>query len=174
MPRREATATIAPASNVMSAEEFLACYRKIKDTKRLKDEASSAHKAAREDFKSKGGDLNALKIVDHLQSLDDADAELRMRETLRYAAWLDLEIGTQAELFDGEPQIDLTASVSAQHREWQAEQDGYKAGKAGEPIDNNKFPGGSPLHVRWRAGWNDGQAALGAAMKPKDPDIETA
>jgi hypothetical protein len=149
----------------MSPEEFLACYREIKDTKRAKDEASSAHKAAREKFKSRGGDLNALKITDHLQSLDDAEAELRMRETIRYAAWLGLEIGTQVDMFGDAPQVDLTASVQSQHREWQAEQDGYKAGRAGEPIDNNKFAGGSPLYARWRSGWNDGQAALAMTLK---------
>lgn len=167
MARGEA-AVKTPASNLVSPEEFLESYRRIKDTKRVKDEAAAAHKAAREDFKSKGGDLNALKIVDHLQGLDDAEAELRMRETLRYAAWLGLEIGTQTELFEGAPQVDLTASVTAAHREWQTEQDGYKSGKAGEPIDNCPHPGGSPLHTRWRSGWQDGQAALAMAMKPKD------
>jgi ribosome modulation factor len=159
-----------PASNEMPPEEFLEHYRRIKDTKRLKDEASSAHKAAREDFKAKGGDLNALKIVDHLQGLDDAEAELRMRETLRYAAWLGLEIGTQTELFGDAPMIDLTANVRAEHASWEVEQSGYKAGKAGEPIDNCPHPGGSPHHTRWRSGWHDGQAALAATMKPKDDE----
>ncbi len=168
MARGDSAALQAPASNAVSPEEFLALYRRIKDTKRAKDEASSAHKAAREDFKAKGGDLNALKIVDHLQGLDDAEAELRMRETLRYAAWLGLEIGTQIELFGETPQIDLTASVTAAHREWETEQAGYKAGKGGEPIDNCPHPGGSPHHTRWRSGWHDGQAALVATMKPQE------
>lgn len=168
MARSGDAAVTAPASNAVSPEEFLALYRRIKDTKRAKDEAASAHKASREDFKSKGGDLNALKIVDHLQGLDDAEAELRMRETLRYAAWLGLEIGTQVDLFGGTPQVDLTANVQAQHREWQVEQDGYKAGKAGEPIDNCPHPGGSPFHAHWRSGWHDGQAALAATLKPDE------
>ena len=162
-----ATVTV-PVSNAMSPEDFLEHYREIKDTKRVKDEAAAAHKAARERFKSRGGDLNAMKIVDHLSGLDDAEAELRMRETIRYAAWLGLEIGTQTALFDDAPQVDLTANVAAQHREWAAEQSGYKAGKAGEPIDNNPHAGGSPYFERWRYGWNDGQAAAVAAMPKKE------
>ena len=152
-------------TNGMAPEDFLAHFRAIKDTKRAKDEAGAAHKAAREAFKAAGGDLNALKIVDHLMSLDDADAELRMRETLRYCGWLDLPLGTQADLFGGEAPPDLTASVTAQHREWQAEQDGYKAGKDGEPIDNNPHPSASPFFTRWRTGWHDGVTARTVSEK---------
>ena len=152
------------ASNGMNPEDFLTAYREIEETKKAKDEASAAHKAAREKFKAAGGDLNAFKIVKHLQGLDDAEAELRMRETIRYASWLGLEVGTQSDLFSGAP-VDLTINVQSQHREWQAEQDGYKAGKAGEPIDNCPHSGGSPLTARWRQGWHDGQTALGMAMK---------
>jgi hypothetical protein len=125
-------------SNVMAPEAFLAHYREMRNTKRAKEEASAGHKAARERFKAAGGDLNAMKIVDHLSGLDDAEAELRMREMIRYAAWLG---------------------------EWQAEQDGYKAGKAAEPIDNNPHAGGSPYFSRWRQGWTDGQASIAASMK---------
>jgi ribosome modulation factor len=172
MPRgkRDETAVMPRDNNGLAPEDFLTLYRAIKDTKRLKDEAAAAHKAARENFKAAGGDLNAMKIVDHLQGLDDAEAELRMRETLRYAAWLGLEIGTQTELFGSAPQVDLTASVASQHREWEAEQAGYKAGKASEPIDNCPHSGGSPYFSRWRQGWNDGQAALAMTLKPKDDE----
>ena len=169
MPKAHAP-VIEVKTNGLAPEDFLKLYRAIKDTKRVKDEASSAHKAARENFKAAGGDLNAMKIVDHLQGLDDAEAELRMRETLRYAAWLGLEIGTQIDMFGDAPQVDLTASVASQHREWEAEQAGYKAGKAGEPIDNCPHSGGSPYFVRWRQGWNDGQAALAATLKPNDDE----
>lgn len=168
MPRRsEPLSDTAMASNGMSPEDFLRHYRAMKEAKRRKVEAAEAFKAARADFKAAGGDLNAFKIVEHLQTLDDADAELRMRETLRYAAWLDLDIGTQTDMFGDGPQVDLTGAVQAQHREWQAEQDGYKAGKDGQPIDNCPHAGGSPFFTRWRAGWRDGQAALVSTMKPK-------
>lgn len=160
--------TMQKESNGIAPEDFLSLYRAMKDTKRQKDEAAAAHKAARENFKAAGGDLNAMKIVDHLQKVDDAEAELLMRETLRYAGWLGLEIGTQTELFGDAPQIDLTAGIQSQHREWEVEQAGYKAGKAGEPIDNCPHPGGSPFFTRWRSGWHDGQAALAVTLKPKD------
>lgn len=155
---RNQTAAAEPQSNVISPEDFLACYREIRDTKRAKDEAGAAHKAARERAKSRGIDLNALKIVEHLSTLDDADAELRMRETLRYAAWMGMEVGTQPDMFGGEAPVDLTGKVQSQHREWDAEQKGYKAGKDGEPIDNCPFSGGSPFVSRWRQGWQDGNA----------------
>ena len=83
---------------------------------------------------------------------------------------LGLEIGAQTELFGEQPSmVNLTGAVQTAHREWQCEQDGYKAGKAGEPIDNNPHPGGSPYFTRWRAGWQDGQAALAVGMK-KPPE----
>ncbi len=177
MPRRqsEPDGDTSLASNGMSPEEFLKHYRAMKDAKRCKEEAGEAFKATRAAFKAVGGDLNAFKIVEHLQSLDDADAELRMRETLRYASWLDLDIGTQADMFGGAQQINLTGAVQAEHQAWVSEQAGYKSGKDGEPIDNCPHPGGSPFHVSWRRGWHDGQAAIAAAMRPKDdPEAHAA
>lgn len=163
------------ASNGMSPEEFLKHYRAMKDAKRRKEEAGEAFKAARADFKAAGGDLNAMKIVEHFQTLDDTDAELRMRETLRYASWLDLDIGTQTDMFGDAPQVNLTGAVQAEHQSWVAEQAGYKSGKDGEPIDNCPHAGGSPYHVSWRRGWHDGQAALAVGLKPKDdPEAQAA
>lgn len=159
-------ADVKVATNGLAPERFLHLYREIKDTKRLKDEAAAAHKAAREAAKAAGMDMNALKIVEHLASLDDADAELRMRETLRYAAWMGLEVGTQTDLFGGDGGPKLTDKIVGQHAEWKAEQDGYDAGKAGKPRDDNPLPGASPLRARWDAGWHDGRAQRDAAKKP--------
>lgn len=166
MARKPAADTATLETNGIAPEDFLAHYRRIRDTKRAKEEAGAAHNAAKQQAKAAGIDLNALKIVEHLASLDDADAELRMRETLRYANWMGLEVGTQVDMFDA-PAADLTGKVASEHKEWKAEQDGYEAGKKGEPIDNNPFPGGSPFYSRWRSGWNDGQAFLASKLAPK-------
>jgi ribosome modulation factor len=164
-----ATNTAAPQSNVISPERFLSLYRDIKDTKRHKEEAAAAHKAAKDRAKSEGVDLNSLKIVEHLTTLDDAEAELRMRETLRYAAWLGLEVGTQADMFGEGDGPRLTDKITGQHQEWKAEQDGYTAGKDGEPADNCPHPGTSPLRERWMTGWRDGHAHA-CSLKPQAPE----
>ena len=151
---------------MISPEDFLSVYRDLKDKKRRKEEAAAAFTAAKQHAKSLGVDLNALKIVEHLASLDDADAELRMRETLRYAAWMGLEIGTQPDMFE-QPEVSLASQVAAQHNEWKAEQAGYDAGKSGDPSDNCPHPGTSPLNPRWHQGWRDG-AALRTETKPPE------
>lgn len=143
-------------TNGVAPEDFLRHYRAIHDAKRAKEEAAAAYQAARHSAKAAGVDMDAMKIVEHLSSLDDADAELRMRETLRYAAWMGLEIGTQADMFGDAPEIELVGKVSAQHAEWKAEQDGYKAGKGGEPRDNCPIAATSPLHPAWNRGWREG------------------
>lgn len=155
-------------TNGVAPEEFLRHYRAIHDAKRAKEEASAAYSAARNAAKAAGVDMNALKIVEHLSSLDDADAELRMRETLRYAAWMGLEIGTQADMFDAPPETELVGQVSAQHAEWRAEQAGYKAGKDGEPRDNCPLPSTSPLNPAWHRGWKDGSEFRANTQAPKD------
>lgn len=154
-------------SNVMTPEEFLACYRDIKDGKRWKDEGGAAFKAATERFISLGGDKVALKIVELLQKVEDERAELIVRTTLQYASWLDLQIGTQLTMFEEAP-VNLTAGVQAQHREWQAEQDGYAAGKAGEPVDNCPYATVSPYNVRWRSGHQDAVTAYSATLPKGD------
>lgn len=164
------SAAAAIATNGLAPEQFLAHYRAIKDTKRVKDEAAAAHKAAREAAKAAGVNMNALKIVEHLSNVDDADAEIEMRETLRYAAWMGLEVGTQSDLFGSNDGPKLTDKIVGQHAEWKAEQAGYEAGKAGKPVDECPYPGASPMREHWSSGWRDGAAIRDLGRKPQDDE----
>jgi len=78
-----------------------------------------------------------------------------------YAKWLDLGLGDQLDLFggnDSEPLAGLTAKVVTEHKGWEAEREGYEAGKCGEPSDNCKHAPGTEYHQRWMVGWHGGNA----------------
>jgi hypothetical protein len=157
----------------MTPEEFLAAYRDIKDTAIAKAEAAAAHKAAWERFTARGGNRKALKLIEAYQrERDDSDVLLLVRETARYAAWLNMEIGTQANLFgdDEAPAVNPVGVIQQQHAEWLAESSGYKAGIAGDPIDNNPHPIATVEYVAWRRGHGDGAESRKAAddMRPAD------
>ena len=162
-----------PPSNVMTPEDFLAAYRDMRDKLRLKTEAVAAYKASRDNFFAKGGNQKSLKIVELYQGLKDGgEITLVVRETARYAAWLNLDIGTTPDLFgdDEAPPVNPVGVIQQQHSEWEAESRGYKAGIAGEPIDNNPFSIASMEYVAWRRGHADGVESRKAAedMKPSE------
>jgi ribosome modulation factor len=147
-------------------EVFLALYRVIKEAQRRKEEAAAGYKGARERAKEAGVDMNALKIMEHLAKLDDADAELRMRQALKYSEWIGLPFATQPDMFPtpGGSEM-LTDKLVGDHKEWQAEQNGYAAGKDGAPADHNPHAPGSSLAQRWMSGWHDGQEFLVMSTK---------
>jgi hypothetical protein len=66
--------------------------------------------------------------------------------------------GDPLDLFgqDDAPLAGLTAKVVTEHKGWEAEREGYEAGKSGEPSDNCKHNPGTEFHQRWMVGWHGG------------------
>jgi hypothetical protein len=105
----------------------------------------------------------ALKLVEQLAELDADEADVLMRQTFRYAFWLELPIGTQAKFFeDAAPQ--LSPEAQAEQREWAAG-DGLMAGLGGEPKDNNPHTPGMREHAAWAKQWATGNEQFLANQK---------
>ncbi len=146
----------------LTRDTFAECFRKIRTAKREADEARGRYQAARKAAKDAGVDMPALALMEQLAKLDEDEVNQRLSAVFRYAGWLELKVGTQLDMFGAEPR---TQKAEVEHREWAAEEAGIEAGKAGaDRNDENPYPPGSPLHVKWDAGWLKGQAIIAAQM----------
>lgn len=144
----------------LTRDTFEECFRKIRTAKREADEARGRYQAARKAAKDAGVDMPALALMEQLAKLDEEEVNQRLGVVFRYAGWLELNIGTQLDMFGAEPR---TQKAEVEQREWAAEE----AGKAGpNRNDENPYPPGSPLHVKWDAGWLKGQAIIADQMGP--------
>jgi hypothetical protein len=111
-----------------------------------KGRLQSIYKAAKDD----GVDIDALKEVRKMDKGDHAEVELRYRNTGRYLRVLESKLAVQFELF---PEVKQSAAVGA----WLA---GSRAGKAGEPVENNPHTVGSAPFEEYDQGWRHGQQLL--------------
>jgi hypothetical protein len=144
-------------------EVFLKHYRSIRD-------CSSAHKAtgsdlslAKKSAKSDGVDLDALRMLEKLAKLDGDEADLILRHLSAYAQWAEMPWGSQAELF-GMPKV--PPEEAQKQREYEAAEEGKRAGKAGEPRENNRYSEpGSPEFVAWDKAWKKASAAFNREQK---------
>lgn len=155
------------AGSNVTPETVLQHWREISRTAREAREAQSKARHARKRAKDAGINMSAFAMLETLAKLDTEDATLRLRDTLRMAAWLELPLGQQANLFGFDDAQRPSEKASAEQREWAAEETGYEAGRAGRAGDDTPYPAGSPLHQRWYTGWTRGQAAIAEGMGPK-------
>lgn len=153
MPSR----TEAPNRTEIEPEVFLKRYRDIADKDMPLEEAKAALKSEIQAAKSSGINVSALKLIGKLRKMEPRDAQAFMRDTIRYMRWLGVNLLDQEELFDiGAPTAGLTEKVIATQAAWEAGHQGYKAGKAGHPLDANPYAPGTETNQRWVAEWYDG------------------
>lgn len=99
--------------------------------------------------------------INHMLAARDKDpdalmAELKEQFQSLYAAGATIE---QADLFP-ETAPKLKKQEISEHMEWEAGETGWRAGLNGVPFDDNPFPAGRVMYVKWVERWHDGQAAL--------------
>lgn len=112
-----------------------------------------------------GVHTKAAQIVAKLRDEDPEEVVELIRELVRMLALVQIPV-EQAELFPEEGA--LPSKVIEEQSEWEAEDAGFLAGKAGRPIDDSPYnhQPGSALFVKWRDGWDRGQAAIAYSMGP--------
>lgn len=136
--------------------------------KREADEALGKYRNVRKRMADAGVDMQALALVEKLAKLSPEEATDRLKSAFRLADILDVKIAQQAELFpEGPDDSEATQKAQARWREDQAEDQGYRAGKAGRDRSDNPFPAGQPHAAAWDRGWGLGQAAIAAEMGPE-------
>jgi hypothetical protein len=147
---------------IVEPEVFLSQHRRISDWLVRADEFKASGKAAVNTARAMGVNTKAYKTVRKWMKMERAEVEQDLRDVLLYARILDLGLFDQLDLFSKDHNsalAGLTSKVVSEHKEWEAEKEGYEAGKSGDPLDNNPHPAGF------------GRVTLRAATIGPDDDI---
>ena len=152
-------------SNTITPNEFLAIQTELRAAQRDIDAATGRKRTILKRAKGQGADLDAIALLQRFAKMDDDEAAAVLRNTIRYASWLEVSCWTQAEMFRGVALEDGPSEKAKwDHTEARAYDDGYHEGKDANPIENNPHQPGGPLHQKWVTGWHDGQAANAPAQ----------
>lgn len=143
----------AVAGNVRP-DTFLTHWRAIRDAKNDQADKGSATARAKKAAKRDGVDLEVLSWLEKLDKLSQDERELMLRKLFVYSDWLSMPLAAAAEGLSPPPQP--KNSTMKDFFEWQAGQDGYKAGKSGSKRDENPHQPGSAEHVAWDKRWAAG------------------
>lgn len=153
---KQAESLAEARSHNVPAAVFLKHYRSIRNCKTEHKETGAAVARAKKAAKNAGIDLAALSWLEKLTDLDTDEAEMQLRHLTTYAQWLSLPIGMQLNMFGQPEPATVDAKTAAEHREWQAGEDGLMAGRAGHERDTNLKDPGSAEHAAWDLGWRHG------------------
>lgn len=82
----------------MDAAKFEPLYEKVAAAESLMAEARQKAKTAYDDFESAGGDKKALKAAMKFRTRSAHEQKRSVRNTLLYARFMDLPVGTQLTL----------------------------------------------------------------------------
>jgi hypothetical protein len=156
----------------IAPNDFLSTMTDLAESIRLKDRGVAKLRTVRQRFEKQGADMPALDLCLRLQKLGPAEAELRLRNALRYSRWMGMQIGDQAQLFSDDAGLPSQKAAAA-FTEAQAYEEGYRAGIGGRDATDSRFPTGTPLYERHWTGWQDGQAVLAEEMGAPLPDDGT-
>jgi hypothetical protein len=159
-----ATSLAEARSHNVPPDVFLRHYREIRDLKDAQADAAAAVARAKKSAKGAGIDLDALKMLEKLASLDTDEAEMQLQHLQIYAKWIDLPVGMQGDFF-GQPEA-VSAEAAQEQREWAAGDEGLQAGRAGHERDTNPHTAGSAEHVAWDKAWAKGNKTWMTGQKP--------
>lgn len=116
--------------------------------------------------RAKSAGLNTKEMTASVQDLTqepDIVAQ-NLSDGLRYRTLLGIKTITREALFDWSDDV----SPQTRHHDdlWDAEENGYKAGRAGQSADDNPYDVGSELHVHWLGEYRKGQMSIAREMGP--------
>lgn len=164
-------------TNGIAPNDFLAALVDLDECSRVKDRGVAKLRTVRQRMEKMGCDMPALDLALSLRKLGSGEAEMRLRNALRYARWMSMEIGDQGSLFSDD--ADRPSEKAAeQWTEAQAYNEGYAAGIAGRDRHDHRFTLGTGMAAKHDEGWVDGQRELadrlgkdlpenGGALKPE-------
>jgi ribosome modulation factor len=160
-------------SNEVSRETILYFTHELTRTKRAIDEANSAHRQLVKQAKSEGVPVKAVlqSIALARQTPDQRRAWLAdqvLVEALRYP-----ESKPLLDDMFGNMNTDVSREMHYKNESFDAEQQGYIAGKYGAAIEDCPFLATAQPDLRdaWHRSWHNGSAA---AHREAGPDIKPA
>lgn len=161
-------------SGGLAPDTFLRLYRELRQARAPMETAIANYRVALKRMKDGGVDTFALSVLEKLTKVEEEQASLHIRNLFRYANWTGANVGLQQpDLFGGTDDQQPTQEAVALFTDQQAEENGYRTGRARESADNNPHEGGSSQHAAWARGWHRGQGEevmeQFGAKAPKQP-----
>lgn len=138
------------------------------DMKKRQEElnaARGAYRARMKVAKSDGCNIDAIAAALVERDKDQTERKLYYRDFGRVLRMLNVPVGTQLGLFDGDADVKAMDGDGPMTPDM-AEKAGYDACRAGVPNSNNQFEAGTEEHQRWRIGWDK---ACEETFAPKRP-----
>lgn len=127
--------------------------------------ANAKRSAAIRKFEAQGIDWGAVKLAHQLKKMEPTEREARLTANTRAmrAAGISWDSSGQASFEMGDPPSSAAGPPSHGSEKLaraRAFADGYNSGRHGATLESNPFAHmpGSEEYVRWRDGWEDGQA----------------
>lgn len=144
-------------SNAISNDSIAEWVRKIAPAKRKVQEANGVYRALLKKADSDGMNTKALIRAMNNKKKEVEEIATDLRDELRYMAVMRMPIAA-SDIYNGWDDR-VTEKTTHADMVWDANDKGYKAGRAGATVESCEYPGGSELHVAWVKAWHDGQAA---------------
>jgi hypothetical protein len=155
--------------NQITPDELVEGVRVANKLKRELDEVNGKYRAHLKGLEKKGADLKAVAMMRKWMQEDDDESAIRLKTALKYAAWMELPIGTQPGLFPEEAVS--PEAVSAEIKAAKSRDDAYYQGwdahrKHGASRSDNPNQAGTELYVSWDEGYLASEAKAGGEMDP--------
>jgi ribosome modulation factor len=166
--------TVAANYPTVPDAEVRAWMQKAEEQKRVVNEAQGTYRNTLKRAKQAGINLKALIATAAAAKQEPDQVRTDMRDQIRYMALRKLPV-LPDHLFSG-MDLDAMQRRSAVDDDWDANEKGYRAGRAGMKIDDNPYhqTEQSELFVVWRDSWTKGQASLARELGPDVEQIGTA
>ena len=154
-------------SNTITPDEYLDIAGELAAAQREIEKATGRKRAILKRFKDKGGDNDALSLVQKLSRRDTGDRIQLLSNVKKYASWAAITLwepgGQMAWSLDDNTPQPSGAAVERLNAA-RAYEAGHASGKAGGDPQGNPFNAGSETFVQWENGYKDGQTYIAEQM----------
>jgi len=124
--------------------------------------ATGKLRARRKYWQDQGVNLKVLDEMIALKNQDEQDVRDDEVDRQRYAKWLQVDLGFQAELDIPAPEPSVVEKVAKHDAYWI----GHAAGKNGDVRNPERFGVGTIAQAAYDQGWNDGDTEVFDNAKP--------
>jgi ribosome modulation factor len=144
-------------SNALNPNDFVSIFTELRLATSKKDSSVAKLRAIRGRFEAMGCNMRALDLMLKLRGMEPEEAEMLLRDALRYSNWVQMKIGDQSDLFGSDDAPKPNDQARAGLAEAEAYNEGHAAGLAGRSSTSHRFQPGSPMAQKFMDGWSDAQ-----------------
>lgn len=161
-------------SNALNPNDFVAIFTDLRLATAKKDSSVAKLRAIRGRFDAMGCNMRALDLMLKLRGMEPEEAEMLLRDALRYSNWVQMKIGDQSDLFGSDDAPKPNDQARAGLAEAEAYNEGHEAGLAGRGSTSHRYQPGSPMAQRFMTGWSDGQEQVAEIWGIERPETGEA